>query len=239
MSGPSAQLPHYRARTVRRGNRAYLVDKRGRYWPSVTTVLQATKPQAQREALARWRQRQGPARAQRIAAQASRRGTGTHAQIRRYLRGQSPSCPEGVRPYWESVRPVLAAIKRVQLVEGFVVHPQWQYGGRIDCIASYRSTPCLCEWKTADHPKGSVQRLYDAPLQLAAYWGAAWQCYRDCALALEGALLVVALPEMPAEVFWFDRRELAAYWQQWQGRLHQFWQLPEPPSQGDITQSGW
>jgi len=104
-------------------------------------------------------------------------------------------------------------------VESPIFHYDLSYAGQIDCVASYRGVPCLCEWKTADKPKQSVERLHDYPLQVVAYWGAVNRFYQDYNLGLDHAMLVVAIPEQTAEIFWFEPDALALYWQQWQQRL--------------------
>jgi len=218
-------LPSYSAKLKRGGGRSYFVTEGGDRFPSVTTILNATKPPEDRAALQAWRRRVGYAEAQRISTTASRRGTGTHKQIERYLLGKSTTCPETVQPYWDSVRPLLDALDSVELVEGFVAHADFGYGGRVDCIATYRGVPCICEWKTADRPRGSIERLRDAPLQLAAYAVAANEIYRDRGLEIYHALVAIALPEQPAEIFWFDTDALGTHWDAWERRLNQFWEL--------------
>lgn len=203
--------------------RGYLVDGNGVRLPSVTTILNATKPPEAREALARWRDRLGDAEALQVSTAASRRGSQTHRQIRRYLRGESLACPEAVKPYWESLESVLAAIQEVRLVEETVFHYEMGYAGKVDCVASYQGVPCVVDWKTADRPKATVDRLYDGPLQLAAYCGAVNHSYPDWSLPLKQAILVVAIPHQPAEVFWFDAAAMVHYWQQWQQRLEQYY----------------
>lgn len=216
-------LSHDPVRQVRADGRQYYLDPQGNRLPGVSTILNATRPQAQREALANWRQRVGPTEATRISGTASRRGTGTHKQIQRYLQGEQPICSESVKPYWASLEPVLQEIDYIRLVEGPVFHYDLGYAGQVDCIASYQDVPCICEWKTADKPKRSLERLYDYPLQLVAYWGAANQYFQDQNLRLDHALLVVAVPGMRAEVFWFEPAAIEAYWQQWLQRVAAFW----------------
>ena len=92
MSLELQRLPHFSAKTVRENGKQYYVDAQGRRLPSVTTILNVTKPQAHREALANWRDRVGAAEATRISGAASRRGTGTHKQIQRYLSGETVVC---------------------------------------------------------------------------------------------------------------------------------------------------
>lgn len=215
-------LPRYQAKSVRSGGYSYFVDNQGLRLPSVTTILNATKPLEDRRALMQWRDRVGSTEAKRISGTASRRGTLTHKHLKDYLLGKQSLCPATVQPYWESLEPVLPHIQAVRLVEGFVFHYELGYAGKVDCIASYEGIPAVFDWKTADKPKGSVERLRDAPLQLAAYCGAANYCYAK-EIKIDHAALIVAIPHQPAEVFRFDAEAIAEYWQQWQARVAQFY----------------
>lgn len=225
MSPNTQLLPLHSAKQVREDGRQFYVDSHGAKLPSVTTILSATRPQAQREALANWRKRVGPGEANRIAGAASRRGTGTHKQIQRFLQGKDAPCPESVKPYWESLKPVLQDIHAIKLVEGSVFHYGLRYAGKVDCVASYQGIPCVCEWKTADRPKEAIEYLHDYPLQLVAYLEAVNHYYQEYKIDLKHALIVVAIPEMPAEMFWFEPEAVKLYWQAWEQRLASFWQL--------------
>jgi ATP-dependent exoDNAse (exonuclease V) beta subunit len=218
-----ALLPHYKTKQVREAGKQYYVTEGGDRLPSVTTILNATKPWEDRQALLDWQQRIGTQEAAQITQTASRRGTGTHKQIQRYLQGESVACPESIRPYWESVEPVLRSLEQVRLIEGTVFHDELGYAGVVDCVATYQGTPCICEWKTSDKPKQTVDRLYDYPLQVVAYCGAVNQLYQQYELNLRHALLVVAIPNRPAEIFWFEPDTMASYWDVWEDRVHRFW----------------
>jgi len=223
MRSDSQLLPRYSAKQVRENGKQYYIDRQGGKLPSVTTILNATKPQEDRERLFNWRQRVGVAEANQISGAASRRGTGTHKQIQRYLEGKDSPCPEAILPYWQSIEPVLQDVGNVRLIEGTVFNYDLGYAGIVDCVASFRGIPCICEWKTADKPKGSIERLYDYPLQIAAYSSAVNHYYRDCNIKLEHALIVVAIPERQAEVFWFEPESMQTFWQQWEKRVAAFW----------------
>jgi ATP-dependent exoDNAse (exonuclease V) beta subunit len=216
-------LPQSYAKQVREKGQQYYMDAQGDRFPSVTTILNATKSQADREALFNWRQRVGTVEANQISGAASRRGTATHKYIQRYLLGEDTPCPEAVRPYWASIQPVLQDINHIRLIEGSVFHYNLRYGGRVDCVASYQGIPCICDWKTADKPKSSVERLYDGPLQLAAYSGAVNQFYQAYNIQLNHALIVVAIPGSLAQVFWFEPEQMVDYWQQWEERVAAYW----------------
>ncbi len=53
----------------------------GQVYPSVSTILAATKPEQDRLALQRWRKRVGVKQAQEISTAACRRGTSVHTAI--------------------------------------------------------------------------------------------------------------------------------------------------------------
>lgn len=216
-------LPRYAPKQQRQNGHQYYLNPQGKPLPSVSTILNATRPAEQWDALMQWRQQVGHAEANRISSTASRRGTGTHKQAQRYLQGEVVLCPDAVKPYWDSLKSVLTGIDQVRLVEGLVFHGGLGYAGQVDCVASYDGVPCLCEWKTADRPKQTVDRLYDYPLQLAAYWGAANHCYATHGVDLHHALLAIAIPDHPAELFWFDAAALSAYWAEWEQRVTLFW----------------
>ena len=219
-------LPSITASLKRSHGRSYYMDAQGQRLPSVTTILNATKPAADRQALARWKQRVGKTKAQQISTTASRRGSFTHKYLKDYLLGKADTCPDAALPYWRSLDSVLPHISEVRLVEGTVFHYDLGYAGKVDGIVSYRGVPCVVDWKTSDRPKESVQRLYDNPLQVAAYCGAINHTYADQQIHLTTAMIVVAIADEPAEVFWFDQDDLKPYWQQWQERLQEFHRLP-------------
>jgi genome maintenance exonuclease 1 len=122
-------LPRINAKSVRENGKQYYVDGKGSRFPSVTTILNATKPKEERDRLFNWKARVGTEEATRISTTASRRGTQTHKQIERYLLGENPVCPEGSLPYWESIKPILEEIDTVKLIEGSVFHYDLSYSG--------------------------------------------------------------------------------------------------------------
>jgi genome maintenance exonuclease 1 len=72
------------ARTTIDGTRHYCLPD-GAKVPSVTTILDKTKPAEAREALANWRKAVGEQRAQEITTEAANRGTRMHAYLEHYV----------------------------------------------------------------------------------------------------------------------------------------------------------
>lgn len=218
-------LPRLQVRSQRQNGRQYYVDAKGIRLPSVSTILNTTKPREAKERLLNWRSRLGTEKANQVSTTASRRGTKTHKHIQSFLQGEIPIISEASLPYWESIKPVVENIDTVKLIENPVVHYDLGYAGVVDCVASYKGIPCICEWKTADKPKGSLERLYDFPLQLMAYWGAVNYSYQNYDVDINNALLVVAIPNLPAEIFWFEKADINYYWQQWMERVNMYKQI--------------
>ena len=72
-------------RTTIEGKRHYCLPD-GSKVPSVTTILDKTKPAEAREALQNWRKAVGEERAQQITTEAANRGTRMHAYLEHYVK---------------------------------------------------------------------------------------------------------------------------------------------------------
>ena len=208
-------LPQYHGKPSRENSIGYLVDNRGVRLPGVTRIMQATKSPLQKAQLTRWREKVGSVEANRVIQASKKRGTIIHELVSKYLLGQPYSCPDFVRPYWDNLLPILDNIDNIRLVEGNLFHYYLGYAGRVDCVASYLSIPCVIEFKTAERFKP----LYDEPLQLAAYCGAV---NRQYGLRLRNTLLITTTPS-EASVTWFERDEVIKYWHLWEQRVADFW----------------
>ena len=74
--------------------------------------------------------------------------------------------------YMQSVEHVLDDIGEVKALETSIVHLPLGYVGTFDCLAEYKGTLCLIDWKTSGKLKSSLADCYDYPLQVVAYAGA-------------------------------------------------------------------
>lgn len=213
------KLPRYSAKRVHR-NRKMLYEVEGRCYPGVTTVLSATKPQADREALQRWRLRVGVEAAQQISGQASSAGTRLHKQIAAYLNSEEVDIPPDLTGYWQSILPLLDQVDEVLLIEGAVWHSAG-FAGFPDALVMIKNELHLCDWKTALRPK-QPQWLGDYFLQIAAYREAAHQVYADFGLAVQKGLVAIALADQPAQLFEVSLCDMDSHWQQFERRLREF-----------------
>jgi genome maintenance exonuclease 1 len=142
--------------------------------PSVTTVLDKTKPEEAKQALLNWRRSVGEAKAQQITTEAANRGTRMHTFLERYVKG------EGIRdtvsnPYAQ--QSLLMAKKVIE--EGFdpiteiwgsevpLYYPEL-YAGTTDCVGIHDGEPSILDFKQTNKPK-KLEWIEDYYLQITAY----------------------------------------------------------------------
>ena len=187
----------------------------GQAYPSVSTILSATKPERDRLALQRWRKRVGVKKAQQISTQACRRGTSVHTAINYFLAGKSLPDDVDDNLYWHSIAPVLKSVSKVHLLESAVYHAEQEYAGRFDCLGEWQGELCVFDWKTASKPK-KIEWITDYCLQVTAYTAAINHLYD---VQIDRALIAIALEDRSAQLFILDAEDLGNYWQQFLIRL--------------------
>ena len=79
------------------GKRLYLTPS-GKNVPSVTTILDVTKPKANKLALQNWRKRLGPAKSTEVTTHAAGMGTRMHKYLEEYFETDVLRVP-GSHPY--------------------------------------------------------------------------------------------------------------------------------------------
>ena len=209
------------------GRRRYYHCGKGNY-PGVTTILEATKRPEDAAGLARWRARVGEAEANRISSESAARGTQVHARIEAYLSPRLPQ-PQALEPldhdpaldgYWNSIQSAIAEIKPLYL-EQFVYSDRYRYAGTMDCLGYYQGKLSLIDFKTSAKVKPEAYTV-DWLCQLVAYAAAS----REIGIlpdSIELGVVLVALPDRPAQVFTKPREELREYWYQFQNRVNKFY----------------
>ena len=80
------------------GQRLYSLPDGSRV-PSVTTILDKTKPKEKQEALNRWRKSVGEAKAREITTEAANRGTRMHKWLEDYVENNRDMGSPGTNPY--------------------------------------------------------------------------------------------------------------------------------------------
>lgn len=155
------------------GKRLYATPDGGKV-PSVTTILDKTKPKEAREALDRWKKSVGEARAQQIVTEAASRGTRMHTYLEKYIKGET--IPETVSNPYAQQSLVMA---RKVIAEGFTnIDEVWGsevplyypelYAGTTDCVGIHNGDESILDFKQSNKPK-KLEWIEDYFLQLTAY----------------------------------------------------------------------
>jgi ATP-dependent exoDNAse (exonuclease V) beta subunit len=155
------------------GKRLYATPTGDRV-PSVTTILDKTKPAEAKQALAEWKKRVGHEKAQQITTEAANRGTRMHTYLENYvLTGEIKD--KGSNPFgWASHDMAQEVIKH-----GLVnANEFWGtevplyfpgiYAGTTDCVGVHKGAEAILDFKQANKPK-KREWIEDYFLQLAAY----------------------------------------------------------------------
>jgi genome maintenance exonuclease 1 len=155
------------------GRRLYQTPD-GKKLPSVTTILDRTKPEESRQALAQWKRRVGEAQAQQITTEAANRGTRMHSYLEHYVKtGEIKE--SGSNPYaWSSHAMAMTVIQQgLQHVDEFwgVEIPLYfpsLYAGTSDGAGIHLGEEAILDYKQTNKPKRE-EWINDYKLQLVAY----------------------------------------------------------------------
>jgi hypothetical protein len=155
------------------GQRLYATPD-GNRLPSVTTILDRTKPQEKRIALELWKKRVGQERAQQITTEAANRGTRMHTYLEHFIK-TGELRDRGSNPFsWPSHDMAVTVIKQglcsVQEFWGTEVPLYFPgiYAGTTDCVGMHNGKPAILDFKQTNRPKRE-EWIDDYKLQLVAY----------------------------------------------------------------------
>ena len=155
------------------GKRHYCLPD-GNKVPSVTTILDKTKPAEAREALAKWKASVGQERAQQITTEAANRGTRMHAYLEHYALASDmkplPGNPFGHASWFMAAEIILNGLCNVDEFWGVEVPLYYSglYAGTTDCLGLWKGKPAIMDFKQSNKVK-KREWIEDYFLQLAAY----------------------------------------------------------------------
>jgi genome maintenance exonuclease 1 len=155
------------------GKRHYCLPD-GSKVPSVTTILDRTKPAEAREALANWKRAVGEKRAQEITTEAANRGTRMHAYLEQYVLTTDlkplPSNPYAHPSWFMAAEVILKGLQHVDEFWGTEVPLYYSglYAGTTDLIGTWKGQPAIMDFKQSNKVK-KREYIGDYFLQLAAY----------------------------------------------------------------------
>ena len=141
----------------------------GAVYPSVTTILSATKPRDAADGLEAWRARVGGGVADHIMRESADIGTQTHMLNESYL-NRTPYTNTRLlaRAHHENFIPYLDRITRVYGTEQPLYSDHMKVAGTADCIAEYGGQTSIIDYKTKRKPQ-QPGWITDYHIQTAAY----------------------------------------------------------------------
>ena len=190
------------SRTTIDGKRHYCLPD-GKKVPSVTTILDKTKPAEQREALANWKKRVGETKAQEITIEAANRGTRMHAYLEHFVLQEDMKPLPGnpfAHPSWFMAAEVILQGLQPNVTEFWgtevPVYYSGLYAGTTDCLGLWKGKPAIMDFKQSNKVK-KREWIGDYFIQLAAY--AAAHNETHCTDINTGVILIAVQPKALAD----------------------------------------
>lgn len=224
-------------RVVLDGKRFYATPD-GKNIPSVTTILDKTKPPEKVEALNQWRRRVGIEKAQQITTEAANRGTRMHTYLEQYVRDGAIK-ERGSNPYsWPSHAMAKVVVehglKNVNEFWGIEVPLYFPgvYAGTTDGAGVHLNQEAILDYKQTNKPK-KREWIDDYFIQLCAYAEAHNELHGT--KISKGVILMCVKPDLNEQMetikppeyqeFVLEGTEFEHYRQLWWKRVEQYYML--------------
>ena len=155
------------------GERRYATPD-GEKLPSVTTILDATKPEEAKKALNEWRKRVGAQKAQEITTEAAGRGTRMHKWLENYVKtgetGEPGTNPYSIQSHQMATSIITQGLSKCNEFWGTEVPLYFPkvYAGTTDLVGIHDGSPAIMDHKQANKLK-KREWISDYFIQLAAY----------------------------------------------------------------------
>ena len=191
--------------------------------PSVTSILDATKSEEDKAALANWRERTGQKEAEAITRAASSRGSKMHSYLESFLLGrENLSFFDDKEQYKKMAKEIIEKGLKNRLEEIFgvecVVYMPDKYAGTADCIGLYEGKETIIDFKQSNKPK-KAEYIDSWFLQTAAYSLAHNVVYNS---NITSCVILVCTVENLFQEFKIQGSELITYQNLFLGRLKKF-----------------
>lgn len=223
-------------RTTVDGKRHYCLPD-GSKVPSVTTILDKTKSEESKAALANWRKNIGEVRAQQITTEAANRGTRMHSYLEHYVKtGKMKELPGNpfAHPSWfMAAQVILEGFANINEVWGVEVPVYYSglYAGTTDSVGVHGGKPAIMDYKQSNKIK-KREYIQDYFIQLAAYAQAHNNMHGTD--IKKGVILMCVQPkelepgvfETPKYLeFVLEGAEFEHYCNEWNKRVEQYYQM--------------
>jgi hypothetical protein len=206
------------------GSRKYITPD-GHALPSVTTVLDATKPQEAKEALNNWRKRVGHKQAQAITTEAAGRGTRLHKWLENYVKLGETGTP-GTNPYSIQshamaeiiIKKGLSNCNEFWATEASLFYPEF-YAGTTDLVGVHDNSEAIMDFKQSNKEK-KREWITDYFLQTVAYALSHNQMFGT---KIRKGVIFMCTKDNIYQEFVIEDKEFDFYENEWFERLEQYY----------------
>lgn len=212
------------------GKRLYTLPD-GTRVPSVTTILDRTKSEESKQALANWKKAVGEDRAKQIVTEAANRGTRMHTYLERYVKeddiGDFPTNPFAQPSWFMAAEVILKGLCHANEFWGSEVPLYYSglYAGTTDLVGVWKGQPAIMDFKQSNKVK-KREYIGDYFIQLAAYAAAHNETHGTDINT--GVILMCVKPRDEKETPQYLEFELGpeefGYWHtEWMKRVEQYY----------------
>lgn len=211
-------------KTNANGSRKYLTPD-GFVVPSVTTVLEATKPEEKKKALQEWRKRVGEEKAKQITTEAAGRGTRMHKWLENHVKtgdaGQPGTNPYSIQSHNMAKTIIEQGLSKCQEFWGTEVSLYFPevYAGTTDLVGVHDNTDAIMDHKQTNKPK-KREWIDDYFLQLAAYANAHNEVYNT---KIRKGVIFMCSADNQYQEFVVEGLEFDKYSDLWFKRLEEYY----------------
>ena len=206
------------------GKRLYSTPD-GHAVPSVTTILDRTKTQEKRQALANWKKRVGEKQAQQISTEAANVGTVMHKFMEDYSRdgvlrepGSNMIQHQGHKMAKVIVDEAMSHMTETWGVEVPLYYPEL-YAGTTDCVGMWKGKPAIIDFKQTNKPKKDAW-VDDYKIQLTAYANAHNAMFDT---DISTGVILMCSRDFQFQIWEVEGAEFEYWSHAWWDRVHEFY----------------
>jgi len=208
------------------GKRLYATPQ-GHKVPSVTTVLDKTKPEESRIALANWRRAVGEKKAQEITTEAANRGTRMHKFLEDYVKGETmnetisnPFAQQSQKMAKIVIEKGMCNVSEVWGSEVPLYFPEL-YAGTTDCVGMHNGDESILDFKQTNKPK-KLEYIGDYFLQLTAYALAHNEVHGT---NIRKGVILMCSKDFEYQEFILEPKDFDYWTEEWCKRVEQYYKI--------------
>jgi hypothetical protein len=208
------------------GKRLYATPQ-GHKVPSVTTILDKTKPEESRIALANWRKAVGEQKAQAITTEAANRGTRMHKFLEDWIAGiplneeiSNPFAQQSQKMAKIVIEQGMSNVSEVWGSEVPLYFPEL-YAGTTDCVGVHAGVESILDFKQTNKPK-KLEYISDYFLQLTAYALAHNEVHGT---NIRKGVILMCSKDFEYQEFTLEPKDFDYWTEEWCKRVEQYYRM--------------